>query len=62
MSDFFLSENFPFLEVTFSIYLNRRVFVFFFFFFFIFFFFFFFFFQTGQCPALSSFRIGKMVF
>ena len=24
---FFLSENFPFLEVKFSIYLNRRVFV-----------------------------------
>ena len=26
-SDFFLSENFPFLVVKFSIYLNRRVFV-----------------------------------
>ena len=30
----FLSENFQFLEVKFSIYLNRRVFVMFFFFFF----------------------------
>ena len=26
-SEFFLSENFPFLVVNFSIYLNRRVFV-----------------------------------
>ena len=40
----FLSENFLFLEVKFSTYLNRRVFVMFFFFFFFFFFCFFLFF------------------
>ena len=27
ISEFFLSENFQFLEVKFSIYLNRRVFI-----------------------------------